>query len=65
MKKFKYEKYDYDTILYHGFNKICIPKDYLIKNIEYKDGVIYMNVFAPNEDITIQFNINDLISDET
>lgn len=65
MKKFKYEKYDYDTLLYHNFNSINLPKDYTIKSIEYKDGIIYMSTYAPIEQIELQFNINDLIQNET
>ena len=59
MKKFKYQRYDY-SILYPHVN---LPIDYTIKNIEYKDGIVYMTVFAPINEITVQINANDLLNE--
>lgn len=55
MKKFKYQKYDYNNIL----------KNYSIKSAKEEDGVIYMNIDFSSNELTIQFNINDLTADET
>ena len=60
MKRFKYQRYDYSIL--NPYNNI--PKDYIIKNIEYKDGTIYITFYEPVEKITFQINTNDLISDE-
>jgi len=59
MKKYKYQRYDY-SILYPYVN---IPKDYIIKNIEYKDGIVYMTVFTSVNEITVQINTNYLLNE--
>ena len=67
MKKFKYQRYDYSILSSYVKNindYINIPKDYVIKNIEYKDGIIYINFYTSINEITFQLNANDLISDE-
>jgi hypothetical protein len=67
MKKFKYQRYDYSILSSYVKNindYINIPKDYVIKNIEYKDGIIYISFYTSINEITFQLNANDLISDE-
>lgn len=67
MKKYEYQRYDYSILspyLKNINDYINIQKDYVIKNIEYKDGIIYISFYTPINDITIQLNANDLISDE-
>ena len=67
MKKFKYQRYDYSILSHYVKNindYINIPKDYVIKNIEYKDGIIYISFYTSINEITFQLNANDLISDE-
>ena len=67
MKKFKYQRYDYSILSSYVKNindYINIPKDYVIKNIEYKDGIIYISFYTSINEITFQLNTNDLISDE-
>lgn len=67
MKKFKYQRYDYSILSPYVKNindYINIPKDYIIKNIEYKDGIIYISFYTHINEITFQLNANDLISDE-
>ncbi len=68
MKKFKYQRYDYSILSHYVKNindYINIPKDYIMKSVKVEDGVIYMNIDFSSNELTIQFNINDLTADET
>ena len=63
LKEFKYECYDYSGIIPPDI-KLCYPnfdKDYVIKNAEQIDDVLYITFYTPIDEVVVTINMKDII----